>query len=533
MSFTKSSIPIAQTGQFSKLFLAYLDGAPSVDELYSYSSNLEGFENNIKSRASLGVNRCLLVESLRKQYQNASMDVPFTTIELLADKNTFTVCTGHQLCLFTGPLYFIYKILSTINLAEVLKKRYPSFQFVPVYWMASEDHDFEEIRSIHLFGKTLSWENANAKGAVGRISTATLQPLLDQFAEILGTSDNAKEWISMFRDAYTQHANLADATRYFVHTLLGKYGLLVVDGDDKSLKASFSGMIKEDIFEQSNYKLVNETIHVLEEKEMKVQVSPREINCFYLTENSRERIEFDVESAVYKVLNTSIEFTRERIGLEVDEHPERFSPNVVLRPLYQQFILPNVAYVGGPGELAYWLEYRRMFEYHQIHYPALIPRNFALLMDEKHVRQLAKMGLEVIDLFEGIETLINLYVNKVVDSSLLLDQEEEDITGTFRRVTEKVAEVDITLKASVEAELQKVLKSLKMLEGKIMRAEKQKQEAAIQQLRKMKDKYFPQGQLQERYENIAPFYLKHGTLFIEQLKELMQPFDTNLLVIEN
>jgi bacillithiol biosynthesis cysteine-adding enzyme BshC len=378
--------------------------------------------------------------------------------------------------------------------------------------MASEDHDFEEINHIHLFGKTLKW-NAPAKGAVGRLSTSSLANLIVELKSIAGDSIYADELIRLFEDSYLKHDNLADATRYLVHELFGEYGLVIIDPDDKRLKTEFLDLIKTDIKEQINYKIVNETISELEKIGVKPQVNPREINVFHLTAQDRVRIE---------------QSTTEALSL----NPEEYSPNVVLRPLYQQMIMPNIAYIGGPGEIAYWLEYKAMFEYHKIIFPALIPRNFAALIDEKSVQQLDKMGFSFTDLFKEADVLIKEYINKNTSTDLSFNAEEEMLTSLFREISEKVSELDPTLKASVEAELQKALNSVRSIEGKLLRAAKQKQETGLNQIKKLKDKFFPEGNLQERFENFTPYYLKSGKQFIADLKKEFDPFKFEMLILE-
>src|ERR1019366_3566764 len=302
---------------------------------------------------------------------------------------------------------FIYKIIPTFNLAQILKKKYPEYNFVPVYWMASEDHDFEEIKNINLYGKKIIWDNPEAKGAVGKLKVATLNLMLDELKQILGDSENAKELIQLFSDAYLQQNNLTDATRYLVNHLFSDYGLVILDGDDVSLKSEFSEIIKDDILNNTNYKLVNQTISKLNKIGFKAQVNPREINFFYMIDNVRERIIFD--SSKFKVQSLGIAFSKEEILAELKNHPERFSPNVVTRPIYQQMILPNLAYVGGPGEIAYWLEYKAMFDFHKVNLPVLIPRNFVMLIDEKYNQQIKKLGFALMDIFKDTEILIKEY----------------------------------------------------------------------------------------------------------------------------
>ncbi|MDO9187902.1 MAG: bacillithiol biosynthesis cysteine-adding enzyme BshC [Bacteroidia bacterium] len=538
ITLKKSKIPLVETGQFSKLFLDYIKGDSVLRKHYAYEPKIEGFQQVIEDKAKENTNRPLLVTVLREQYSTIeAWELQKNNIDLLLNKNTFTVCTGHQLCLFTGPLYFIYKIISTINLAETLKKNYPEYNFVPVYWMASEDHDFAEVRSINLFGKKISW-NMDAKGAVGNLKTDSLNLVIDELKQILGESENSKELIQLFTDAYLKNINLSDATRYIVHHLFAQYGLVILDGNDKRLKNEFSEIIKDDIINNTNYRLVNETISELERAGFKAQVNPRVINCFYMIDNLRERIEHTHNTTleegrrdVFNVVNTSITFTKDELLKELTDHPERFSPNVVLRPVYQQKILPNLAYIGGPGELAYWLEYKRMFDHHNINFPVLIPRNFALLTDEKTNQQIQKLGFTINELFKDVDVLIKEFVNKNANFELSLKEQEEKISNVFAEVSQKAMAVDVTLKGSVEAELQKALNALKNLESKLVRSEKQKQETNINQIKKVKEKFFPEGALQERYENMTPYYLRSGKKFIADLKEQFDPLDYELSIL--
>lgn len=541
MTFKKSKISLTETGQFSKLMLDYISGDEILQKFYSYKPDLEIFQQVIDDKSKENINRSILVTVLNEQYAGIkNCELQKTNINLLLDKNTFTVCTGHQLCLFTGPLYFIYKIISTINLAEKLKKNYPKYNFVPIYWLASEDHDFDEIRNINLFGKKLFWNNGDAKGAVGKLNTNSLSLVIDELKQFIGESENAKELIQLFSDAYLKHKNLAEATRYLVHMLFANYGLVIFDGNDARLKKEFSELISDDILNNTNYQLVNQTISEFEKIGFKAQVKPREINCFYMSNNLRERIELTHNPSsegnkkdIFKVLNSSITFTRDELLDELKNHPERFSPNVVLRPLYQQKILANLAYVGGPGEIAYWLEYKMMFDFHKINFPVLIPRNFALLTDEKSNQQIQKLGFTIPELFNDINGLIKEFVNKNAGSELTLKLEEEKLKKVYAEISAKAIAVDVTLKGSVDAELQKALNALKNIENKLLRSEKQKLDTNINQIKKFKEKYFPEGSLQERYENMIPYYLKYGKSLIVHLKEQFDPLVFEMLILRD
>ena len=318
-----SSIPFKSTGFFSKIMIDYLEQKESTKEFYNNFPDHTGFYNQIeeKERSYSKQTRLLLVAALKKQYAN--FDVSEKTqehIELLKQKETFTVTTGHQLNLFTGPLYFLYKIISTINLAEALSQKFPNKNVVPMYWMATEDHDFDEINYFNFEGKKVKW-NRKDGGAVGRFSTDGLSAVLDVFANQLGGSKNAKYLKDLFAKGYLEHSNLADATRYIANDLFKEFGLIILDGDDASLKNVFIPFVKDELEHSTSFKEVSKTIHKLE-TDYKVQVNPREINLFYLGKNSRERILY--EDGIFKVNNTSLRFSKSEILGELRENPLAF-----------------------------------------------------------------------------------------------------------------------------------------------------------------------------------------------------------------
>ena len=539
MNTQKQLVGFSETGYFSTVFIDYINGSKKLQPFYKYTPELASFKKVIADIQKHSFNRKLLVEVIKQQY--SSLQLPASSLQLLLNENTFTVCTGHQLCLFTGPLYFIYKIITTINLAEELKKEYSEYNFVPVYWMASEDHDFDEINHIHLFGKKIEWNKETAVGnrqiAVGKLKTDSIKSVVDELKPVLGESASTQKLIELFSNAYLKNDNLADATRYLVNELFGEYGLLIIDANDERLKKEFIHVIKDDIFNNTNYKITDSAIQQLDKSGYKAQVNPREINVFYMTDSFRERITMspfeggDRRSGdVYKVLNTDITFTKEQLEKEIETHPERFSPNVVLRPMYQQTILPNLAYVGGPAEIAYWLEYQAMFDHHKIHFPVLIPRNSVLWIDENTRQQIEKLGLNTKDLFKPVDILIKDSLNKYSTGQISLNEEEEKLKTLYKDIVTKAEKIDSTLKPAVEAELQKHLNALKNIESKIVRSEKQKHENVLNKVKKLKEKLFPDNKLQERYENFIPFYLKYGKGFIKALKSNLKPFENTFMV---
>ncbi len=538
MKITRSLLPLDAVQGFSSLLKAYMAGDEGLSHLYGFPPTDEGFTQLLAQNPFENTDRVLLAEAIRSQYAAGKTLPPSSVsanIKLLEEKNTYTICSGHQLCLFTGPLYFIYKLISAVNLAEALKKKHPALNFVPVYWLASEDHDFEEVNHVNLFGKKLSWTKETALGETaampaGKIATASLKLVLDELRAVLGTTANAQELYSLIEQAYLGHSNLADATRNLVNSLLGEYGLVILDANDARLKTRFSKVMEEELLLSPNFERVQQGIKDLAALGFEAQVNPREINLFYMRDDLRGRIEKTPGADEYTVVNTRLRFTKESALKELSAHPERFSPNVVLRPLYQQVILPNIAYVGGPGELAYWLEYKAMFDAQGVSFPVLVPRNFVLWVDANAAVKMDKLQQNAGNLSRSMVDLEKEFMQANHASEIKLDTEAERIQAVYTSIVAKASAVDVTLKAAAEGELQKTLNGLKSMEAKMMKAEKQKHETTLNQIKALKEKLYPGGVLQERVENFMPLYLKHGRSFLDTLKAGLDPFNHQLVV---
>lgn len=507
-------IPFAETRSFSSFFLDYIQQKESLKPFYNRFPQPENFKGQLadKQKSFPMETRQTLAKVLQQQYISVpSIPAVQQNIEALQQPNTFTVVTGHQLNIFTGPLYFIFKIVTVINTCKKLKALYPDYNFVPVYWMASEDHDYNEIKYFRLYGKKYSWGTSQT-GAVGRFSTKDLLPLLN---EVPGD-------ISIFREAYTKGKSLSDAVRQYVHTLFGKEGLVVVDADNAELKSIFKDVIRQDILDNTTKKLVDQTNTALENEGYKIQVFCRDINFFYLDKDLRSRIEKSGDS--YQVIDTDIVFSEGEIKKLIEEHPERFSPNVILRPLYQEMILPNLAYVGGPSEVVYWLQLKSVFEHFHTPFPMLMPRNFAMVMEHTVMRKFEKTGLELKDLFEDKNYIFNHWVLKHSPRNLTVGAERKQVLDLFEELKKRSDAIDTTLTAYIGAEGKRALNSLEKIERKLLRAEKRLHTDKLKQIEAVKDILFPNGSLQERTDNFLNFY-QQDKAFIDKLIEKFDPFD--------
>ncbi|MEL6868025.1 MAG: bacillithiol biosynthesis cysteine-adding enzyme BshC, partial [Bacteroidota bacterium] len=475
------------------------------------------------------INRPVLVDTLKRQYATLTdADLVVEQIDSLLADNTFTVTTAHQPSLFTGPLYFVYKIISTIVLAEQLRAKYPEQQFVPVFVIGGEDHDFEEVNHLHLFNKTISWESGES-GAVGQMNTESLQPVLAELKDLLGNSESAEKVYQLIHASHTQHSQYGKAVQAMVHELFHRFGLVVLNMNDRALKQLFVPLIKEEVLRRRSKALVEKMAASLESLGFGQQATAREINFFYLKDQLRSRIVF--EEGQYQVLDTPIRFSEAQMIQEIEQYPERFSPNVIMRPLYQELILPNLAYIGGGGELAYWMERPDQFAAFGLNFPMLIRRNSVMWLDKNTVKKLKKLKFDLSEIFEDTEVLVKRLVNRKATNSLSLAAEKKALNALFEGVIQKTRQIDPTLVKTAAAEQSKQIKSLEQLEGRLIRAEKQKHEVAIKQLRNLKEKLFPSNGLQERHDNFLSLYLKYGDAFFDTLKKHLNPLEKGFIVI--
>lgn len=529
----QATIPFNKTGYFSTLICDYLDEKKALRPFYNQFPKIESFKDQIEDKQSVfdSKTRLVLTSVLKRQYRDVeASESTLQNIESLESKNTFTVTTGHQLNLFTGPLYFLYKIISTINLTKKLKQAYPNSNFVPVYWMATEDHDFDEINYFNFKGKKVSW-NREAAGAVGELSTEGLKDVLEMFALELGQSKNAEYLKNLFEKTYVKHDNLVEATRFLANALFQDYGLVIIDAADKALKQLFIPFIKDELLNQNSFKAVSNTNKVLSElsENYNIQVNPREINLFYLDENLRERMV--LEDGFYKVLNTDLVFTREDLLKEVSEYPERFSPNVIMRPLYQEVILPNLCYIGGGGELAYWLQLKDYFSKVNVTFPILLLRNSVLIQSENQSKKLEHLGVGIEDIFLNRDTLINKKVREISNIDIDFSAQKDHLKQQFKVLYVLAEQTDKSFLGAVKAQETKQLKGLDKLEKRLLKAQKRKLADHVSRITELQNELFPNQGLQERNTNFSELYLEYGECLIPTLVEHLQPLRSEFIIL--
>jgi len=346
--------------------------------------------------------------------------------------------------------------------------------------------------------------------------------MIDAMYGQLGVLPYGDEIVQLFKKIYSVDKTIEQATLELVNHLFGAYGLVTLLPDNITLKKLFQPAIEKELKEGFSHEEVTATLTELE-KNYKIQAEGRELNLFYLIDDKRERIE--VEGLKFKVQNLKLEWTGEEILKELDEHPERFSPNVILRGAFQETILPNIAFIGGGGELAYWLELKSVFASINVPYPLLVLRNSFLIVEEKHEQMVHNLGLQLEDMFHPEHELMNKIVTNRSENKVRLNGELQKIEDLYNEVMNLASNVDLTLKEHVAALKTRAVNRLQELEKKMLRAEKRKYNTELNQLQKIKSVLFPHNSLQERTENICGFYAKYGKGFIDILLESSGAFN--------
>jgi bacillithiol biosynthesis cysteine-adding enzyme BshC len=523
-------LPYSETGFFSKMIIDYLNNADALKPFHKHPVSIDGIKASIADRKKFKQPRAALVSALKDQYVRMDLRMPTVrNIESLENENTFTVTTAHQPNIFTGPLYFIYKILHTIKLSQNLQQQLPNYKFVPVFYMGSEDADLDELGNITIEGEQYNW-NTNQTGAVGRMRVdKAFLSLIDKMEGQIAIHPHGKELIKLYRKHYQINQTIQQATLEVVNELFGEYGLVIVVPDNAELKSLYHSVVEKELKEQFSHKAVAETIESFPE-EYKVQATGRELNLFYLIDDKRERI--NKEGLKFKVEGLRLEWSEDEILSELKNNPERFSANVILRGAFQETILPNVAFIGGGGEIAYWLELKKVFEAVNVPFPVLVLRNSFAVINKNQIDTWKELGFALKDLFKKEFDLMNELVKKKSSNPVHLNGQMKKLEDFYSSVKDLAGNVDPTLAEHVTALEKQTFKRMVELEKKLLRAEKRKFTIEEVRLKKIKSQLFPNNSLQERVENFGSFYAKHGKDFIVEILKNSQALEQQFGIIE-
>ncbi len=523
------TISLQDSNYFSKLMLNYINQDEQLNDFYSLFPNKENYLKQAQIKCEHYQHREVLVQQISAQLANLDLSKKQQkNLKKLAQSNTVTITTGHQLNLFTGPIFFFYKILQIIKACKELNETQDEFNFVPLFWVATEDHDFEEINHFKFGDRIIHWEKEFG-GPVGRLSTEGLQEVFDSFFQLIPDGKKKTELQNLIQESYLSHEKLTDATKKLVHSLFKDEGLLMIDGDDKKLKQLMIPAFKEELLQSKAYHAVIPQNKKLEELGYSIQVNPREINLFYMNNDySRERIV--EENGTYFIHNTTIQFSKEEIISELEQYPEKFSPNVIMRPLFQETILPNVAYVGGGGEMAYWFQLKEMFHQFEVDFPLLVLRNSVLIRTQKQHNKQLKLNLSNEDLFSNSLAITKKQAMNVSEIAPQLPELENQLKQIFEQLEKISSLTDSSFANMIQAQRTKQLKGFEKLKQRLVHAEVQQHKNTLNRIEQLLADLSQQNGLQERVKNFADFDYTNLKHFIDFIEKSLQPFDFEFII---
>ena len=497
----------------------YLSGQSSLRPFYNYPIQDPDFAKIIADKSTAHIDRTLLQRVIREQYGDMPMcSLSQQHLEWLGQPNSFTITTGHQVVLLGGPLFTTYKVLSTAKLAERLNQQFPDQRFVPIFWIHTEDHDFEEVNHYYQgFGQKQTYSGSFTSQVGNHIIEDAIQEVLPAHP---------------LSQAYQVGGQWKDGFRTLAFQLFDKYGVLILDADHPDLKAVFRPILKAELLDSQAKTSIDAQSLRLTASRYKQQINPREINLFYMDENGRDRIDRDGEDFV--ILNRNESVSRTSLLQWVEDHPERFSPNVCLRPLYQEMILPNLAYFGGWGELSYWLQLKEMFEKAQVNFPLLLPRFSATAFTQAQWDAWHALGFDASDIRKPLHSLYQQYLPNIWNPSELIRQQQNllaQIDGMTRYVEAEISPTLARTSIALRVTIQKRLERLQKKAGKVMRNRFPKK---FQEIELLKLAIQPDGQVQERVFSLFAFDSYEPESFLEQVWGVIDPlkFDHAYLVLD-
>ena len=527
---------------FPDLFVDYCTDYAAVADFYPGDWRDPGVRRTrAEQAAARPADRDVLADVLADQ--NAGWgggDATQRNVEALRDPETVAIVTGQQVGLFTGPLYTIYKTITTLQLAEEWAEQ-TGRTVVPVFWVEGEDHDFAEISTAQVLrrNEVVSLDYAPGvpenPGPVGRRPlTDAIDDVLDRLDEALPPSDFKPAVMEHVRAAYQSGTQLEDAFAHLLRSLFPDEGLVLMNPDDERLKALTRPLFRRELEDAATPAArVEAAGQALRDRGYHAQVRARPTNLFWLGDDGRHPIDQGDDDR-FTLRHTDRSFAKAELLDRLADAPARFSPNVVLRPLMQDWLLPTAAYVAGPGEVSYFAQYGDVYDWAGLDMPLIHPRASVSLVEGKVQTVLDKYDLSVCQFRAQLEALFQ---------DVVVDTMEVDIDAVFQEATTEmhkalnalkpeVGAVDQTLTSSAEATRAAIVEEMNDLKQRTVRAEKRHRDDVRAQLEKAQVNLRPEGALQERTVNVLYYLNKYSLDLLKDLRTTLSTDTSSHQIVE-
>ena len=522
--------------KISRLNHNYLFSYDSIASHYSYNfSNPTNFQKVAQERIKATQDLSQLSEILLDQNKSwlCSNDV-LRNIKILADKECLAVVTGQQTGLFGGPLYTLYKALTTIKLANYLNEKL-NRPVIPVFYLVSEDHDFEEVRWIEFIDKNNELQhleypvtNIPQRQPASSIRLDTsINAMISALNDSMRDTDFKKEILAALTDAYTPETTFSDAFGCWITHLLRGFGMVLLDPSDARIKHLAKDVFVKELsstpetarkVEDAGARLKNSNYH------QQLNIPTNRANLFWL-ENGRHSIEVDNDEFLIRGIEKRL--SRHEIIDEAHRMPERFSPNVVLRPIFQDTLLPTVAYVAGPGEIAYFAQLKPVYQFFRIPMPIIYPRASFTLIEPRYRKLLEKYNLKETDCWGGLNKLLDEVIKQQLlrEKAHQINESVKEIEKHTLNISKIIQHIDPTLEAVAQKSTKNISQQLAKLEAKLLNAQKNRDQTMRRQIQALCDFLYPHEMPQERRLNILSYLFKYDCRIVEKIYSNIKPFD--------
>jgi bacillithiol biosynthesis cysteine-adding enzyme BshC len=517
------------------LFLDYLYEFENVKDFYR--TNFRDKEEYLKKfkiiSESQRVQRERINSIITEQYKDLQCSTKTQkNISSLKDKKTLVVATGQQLGILGGPLYTLYKIITAIRLSNYLSERFDEYNFVPVFWLEADDHDFDEIKSINIINENnditkISYVDENIaeenKKSVGNIIfKISLNNFFEELANNLRDTEFKPELLQKLKSIYNEGKTFKQSFSELLFWFFDKHGLIIFDPQDKGVKEELKQVFKKEItdFRAHTEKLVATSAKLEETYHAQVKVRP--INLFYNYDDGRYLVE-PVDND-FRLRGKRKRFNYDELINLIENEPWNFSPNVLLRPICQDYIFPTAFYVAGPSEIAYFAQVMPLYDFYKIESPFIYPRSSATILEKNIISILEKNNLKISDAFINPENLKLKVVGALSQNTIdgIFEKTISEIEFSFDQLKEKLFDIDKTISDASNRYREKINNYLVELKGKAIEAQKKKHEVTLRQIDKISSNLFPSQNLQEREINFIYYKNKYGKNFIDQLFEELE-----------
>ncbi|MCB0727295.1 MAG: bacillithiol biosynthesis cysteine-adding enzyme BshC [Ignavibacteriae bacterium] len=529
------SIPYSSLPSYSELFLKYTENFESLSKFYEFDFKKdEDFQKCIELKKETYIKgksffRNEITDILKIQNTKfRSSEKTFENILLLNDHNTFAVVTGQQIGILSGPYYTILKALNTIQLSEQLKIKFPEYNFVPVFWLEADDHDFPEINNINIISKENELKNIKyfEKGTEqekylqpvgGIILDEHIESFKKELLESYNNTDFTDNLFNSINESYKEGNDLITSFALFMNNVIKDKGLIYLDPTDAEVKKLLQPVFKTELTTYPDIceKVIDTSVEL--EENFAVQVKPKAVNLFYIHEGNRYLIE-PREDEIFALKHSRQKFPKEELMGLLETKPERFSWNVVTRPICQDYLLPTVAYIGGPSEIAYFGQFRQVYKYFDITMPVIYPRTSVTILENRVKNFMEKFNIRFEEFFDEKEIgkkLLN--ENSEVSADQIFSDLKEELRAVFYTYEKELLKIDDKQTEGFSKRNTQFLESLEIAKEKFISAQSKQNEVISNQLRKALLFIYPDNTLQERILNITYFLNKYGPDIIDHL----------------